>query len=104
MKIATAIACILTLAGCDSDPCSELAIIGASQQFVLDELRAPSTANFNAAKTNVAKTGDCEFIVSGPVDSQNGFGAIIRSEYFMTVSYSPSSQQYRARNILISAR
>lgn len=55
-----------------------------SQEFVKDQLKAPATAQFQAYGSNdvvvVAKDG--WYIVKGVVDSQNSFGAMLRSTYY----------------------
>lgn len=61
-----------------------------SQQFAKDRLRAPGSAKFPSSASErgvlVVKTGDCDFRVMSWVDSQNGFGALIRSTYYATVT------------------
>lgn len=59
------------------------------QTFVQRRLRAPATAKFPpVTEDKVTKYGPNTFMVSSYVDSQNGFGALIRSTYTceMTVS------------------
>lgn len=51
-----------------------------STEFVLERLRAPATADFSRADdSRIVETGEGEYVVEGYVDSQNGFGANIRS-------------------------
>jgi len=54
----------------------------AAQQFVKKSLKAPSTAEFPALfKSTVTKKGFDTYYISSYVDSENGFGAMIRSNY-----------------------
>ncbi|QVY64230.1 hypothetical protein [Polaribacter sp. Q13] len=53
----------------------------AAQQFVEKQLKSPSTAKFPSLnKANVEKLNNI-YTISSYVDSQNSFGAIIRSNY-----------------------
>ncbi|WFO15028.1 hypothetical protein M601_014210 [Cellulophaga baltica 4] len=54
----------------------------AAQKFVKKSLQSPSTAKFPALfKSSVKKLSPGYFMVSSFVDSQNTFGAMIRSNY-----------------------
>ena len=52
-----------------------------AQQFVLQTLKAPSTAKFPALPYEVIDLGDGFYKVSSYVDSQNSFGAMLRSDW-----------------------
>ena len=65
-----------------------------SQEFIKDELKSPSTAKFPTytsisvieASDKHKEYGDHEvYEVDAYVDSENGFGAMIRTDYFMTL-------------------
>ncbi|MCW8811019.1 MAG: hypothetical protein OQJ93_01955 [Ignavibacteriaceae bacterium] len=63
-----------------------------SKQFVEDKLKAPSTAEFpyyNDRNVSVIKVNGTtnQYIVKGYVDSQNSFGAMIRTRYICTVRH-----------------
>jgi len=65
---------------CGSEP---MAFI-MSQAPVSDMLKSPATAEFpssNAPGVSIQRIEDCKFRVSAFVDSENGFGAMIRSPY-----------------------
>lgn len=53
------------------------------ETFVERRLKSPSTADFS--DTTTAASGESEWTVSGAVDSQNGFGAMIRNNYTCVV-------------------
>jgi hypothetical protein len=53
-----------------------------------NNLRAPTTAQFPFTTTfSVARDDKCRFTVNGYVDSQNGFGAMIRSQFEVHLMY-----------------
>jgi hypothetical protein len=58
------------------------------QHFVKDKLLAPASAKFSPdSETNAISYGNEVWIVTGYVDSQNAFGAMLRSPYTCTVKY-----------------
>lgn len=64
---------------------SDVGAVLACEDFVERELRAPSTADFpSTSDAEVNRTGD-RWRVSSHVDSENGFGAMIRSDWTCTV-------------------
>jgi RNA polymerase subunit RPABC4/transcription elongation factor Spt4 len=61
-----------------------------AEKFVTRELRSPASARFSGItdpETVISDLGAGRFRVSGYVDSQNGFGALLRSNYTCTVKY-----------------
>ena len=52
-----------------------------AQQFVLQALKSPSTAKFPTLPYEAVSLGDGAYRVSSYVDSQNSFGATIRSDW-----------------------
>lgn len=83
------------LSTCSSTPPCEddVAAFVMANAFVERQLRAPSTATFaNLADDGVLirpttlSDGRCAFRVSTFVDAQNGFGAMIRERYVVTVA------------------
>lgn len=63
----------------------------ACQDFVQSKLKAPSTAKFQAASTVKVSAG--VWAVTGTVDAQNGFGALIRNSYKCTVTVTKDATQ-----------
>jgi hypothetical protein len=60
------------------------------KKFVTDRLRAPSTATFpNSGDSNVHSVhrGGGTYDVTGYVDSQNGFGAMLRTTFNCSVEW-----------------
>lgn len=82
-------------------PCGNSAVAyRASQRFVEDRLRSPSTASFpRLAEVRVVPAGDCKFNVTAYVDAQNGFGAQIRTHYTVTMESLPQSKAWRALDL-----
>ena len=66
-----------------------------AKQFVTDQLKAPSTAEWGSVfkgtyqdpQNCVTALSDNHFRCKGWVDSQNGFGAMIRTRFVCTVKY-----------------
>ena len=58
-----------------------------------------SDGNISKGLVQVRKTGECKWRVSGYVDAQNAFGAMIRSEYSMNVEFRDG--RFFARNVKI---
>jgi hypothetical protein len=48
---------------------------------------SPATANFPYMDYQAKNLGDNRFIVSSYVDSQNAFGALLRSNWVVTIQY-----------------
>ncbi|KZE41376.1 hypothetical protein [Microbacterium sp. T32] len=66
------------------------------EQTVSSYLKAPSTAQFHsdisAATESAIDAGP--WLIIGTVDSENGFGAMLRSNYSCHVTFTPSSNSY----------
>lgn len=71
-----AVVALCALAGRDDDPADGAR--AACRVLVEDRLRAPSSAEFS----NLAHTGSGDrFTVTGVVDAQNAFGAMVRNTF-----------------------
>lgn len=71
-----------------------------SQSFVKDRLRAPATADFpSILDAKVSATGDCRFKVHAYVDSQNGFGAMIRTRYTADIELDPLTDRWKLKDL-----
>ena len=68
-------------------------------------LQSPSSAKFSKInKTSFRELGILEFegyFVEGYVDSQNGFGAMIRSKYYVEVYYDKANGKVKIKNARI---
>lgn len=59
-----------------------------SRRFVKDMLVSPSTADFpykSSAGVSILYEGDCKHSIYSYVDSQNSFGGMIRTKYYVQV-------------------
>jgi hypothetical protein len=66
---------------------SKIDAFGMCIHFTKEQLKAPSTADFAAfSQSSVLQTG-YEFTIRSWVDSQNSFGAMIRTDFICTVQY-----------------
>ncbi len=64
-----------------------------AQILVKRTLKAPSTAKFPPTSTaNVESTSNGTYIVSSYVDSQNGYGAMVRQSWVAEIEYLPNNQ------------
>lgn len=71
-------------ARCGSSNYSDAFVYG--KEYVKLNLKAPSTAKFGSyGNSNVQHYTGCKFVVTGYVDSQNSFGAMLRSNYSVTL-------------------
>ena len=62
---------------------------GMAQQFVSERLKAPATADYPSMASGdatVTPLGQCKFLVSSYVDSENGFGANVRTRFTATLT------------------
>lgn len=59
-------------------------------------LKSPSTAKYNPPTTKVDPTNPNLFEVSSYIDSQNGFGAMIRTYWSMKLEYTGTEDQTSA--------
>lgn len=84
---------VCTVAACgDSEPSVEEQQINACHVAILDGLKAPSTAEFvNDEELREWEEGGKSVEIKGSVDSQNGFGAQIRSNFRCIVQTSDLS-------------
>lgn len=72
-----------------------------SQNFVKQQLKAPASAKFPYRASAQNYLGDCRHAIVGTVDSQNSFGAMLRSTYSVTMVYLPDQKKWRADDLTI---
>lgn len=64
-----------------------------AQLLVKRKLKSPSTAKFPPTSTaKITKSATGTWIVSSYVDSQNGFGAMVRNDWVAEIKYLPNNQ------------
>lgn len=65
-----------------------------SQTFVKRALKSPSTAEFPRGEYKTQYMGECRHKIWGKVDAQNGFGAMIRSSYYVELKYNKDDKNW----------
>jgi len=63
-----------------------------SKRFVTEVLKSPSTANFPSYELSATDLGDSRCEINAYVDSQNSFGAEMRSYWTTTVKFNGGSK------------
>ena len=94
------------LAGCEyREPCDSKAKgYEAAKDAVNSGLKAPATAvypSWDDDGVQIFETGECKFAVLGFVDSQNGFGALIRSRFSVKVEYLKAKSDWNSSELRI---
>lgn len=75
-------------------------VIIAAQLAVESNLKAPSTARFSpSSETTVTEIDDDTYLISGWVEAQNSFGAIVRNGYTVKLTYSNGKSTIEYCNI-----
>lgn len=69
------------------DPNDRAGAVVACQNAVLDQLKAPSTAEFSSRSETTADRVGSRWDVAGWVDAQNSFGATVRTVWGCTATY-----------------
>lgn len=65
-----------------------------TQDHVRRRLRAPSTAKFPWSDYHVTAYRDCTYEVLAHVDAQNGFGAMVRTNYVARMKVDPNTDRW----------
>lgn len=85
----------------EDKPFTESQALQKSWIFVKEKLISPHSADFPYSIDGVYKVNDTTYNVSSYVDSQNGFGAMIRSNYSCQIIYSPSLKKAYCNSLVI---
>lgn len=72
-----------------------------AQIYIKSKLKSPVSAEFEGGVGGVVKINDTTFTVIGTVDSQNGFGALLRSNYSCKVIFHPKTDTHDIENVVI---
>lgn len=67
--------------------------------WVSEKLKSPSTAEFSSERES--STGTNSWTITGTVDAQNSFGAMIRAEWACDVRWDTASEQWLGSATLI---
>ena len=83
-----AVVLAISLVACDVETEERADFIGkqvrawvATEMFIKDRLKAPGTAKFHGGSQDAVYLGDNRYRVVGSVDSQNSFGAMLRTDF-----------------------
>lgn len=84
-----AIAVTFSLTGCGSnkEPYDKARIISKTKNAVKERLKSPSSAEFCPLHEFQFVESGTDLYVSGYVDAQNSFGAMLRSKFKVTFKY-----------------
>jgi hypothetical protein len=92
---------IPALSGCGGEPA---AMSGddacfASRAFIRELLKSPSSAKFASCDTaTIQEVGTDVWKVDSYVESQNSFGAMIRTDFTCTIRHDPSAKMWYKEN------
>ncbi len=97
-------ACYDPADNCENDTHGKIGAYVASQNFVSQRLRSPSTADYPSFSANgviVNFERKCHFKVAAFVDAQNGFGGTVRTRYIIDIEADPEDGGYWGRNLIM---
>jgi hypothetical protein len=83
---------------CKDDAHGRIEAFSIAEQAVTKGLKAPATASFpswNSDGIFSLWTGECNFSVIGYVDAQNSFGAKLRTNFVVQMTYLPDVDKWR---------
>lgn len=106
--IIIAFAAFLTIRSCCTqvlDPNSDNAVMVDAQIAIKENLKSPSTAKFTSKldEVTIKDLGNNTYVVSSWVDSQNSFGATIRSDWSVTIEVN-GDDTFNYGNVSITSR
>ncbi len=90
---------------CESDPYTVAGWQVETRSAVEAKLKAPSTAKFETGPfgtleaRRVRRDADCVFTVTGQVDAQNSFGAMLSSYYKVSLIYDAKSNRWTVMSV-----
>jgi hypothetical protein len=70
---------------------SKISAYTSAEIFIKSRLKSPATAKFQPFDESMVSYSGDEYIVTGYVDSQNSFGALIRSHFRATLKKKPKN-------------
>lgn len=86
--------CVYMLSG-EPDPAitNRNSALVCVKQKIMEQLKAPSTAEFQASSDMIIETTDnLSYKIGGYVDAENGFGAKIRTHFICSTTVDPATQ------------
>ena len=106
--IIVAFVAFLTIRSCYTqvlDPNSDNAVMTDALSAIKENLKSPSTAKFTHTmdEVTIKDLGNNKYVVSSWVDSQNSFGATIRSDWSVTIKVT-GNDTFSYGNVSITSR
>lgn len=74
-----------------------------AQGEVTKRLASPSSASYPVLESKTQPLGDCLYRIKAVVDSQNGFGAMIRTPWSGMVEYQPVDGTWQVKSLSIGS-
>lgn len=79
-----------------------IGLVVVARDFVKRNLKAPSTAESGTTNgTRVNSLGNNQYEVSGYIDAQNSFGAMLRNNFYVKMEYHPARDTYTLLDIRV---
>ena len=94
LAISPLVACSSS-SGSEKDAGDEWSAQAVCEEFVKDRLKSPATADFSDEER--LQMSETVFVVTGSVDSENGFGALIRNNFTCRVRYAGDENWHLVR-------
>ncbi|UXN58251.1 hypothetical protein [Phyllobacterium zundukense] len=74
-----------------------------AQSEVTKRLASPSSATYPVLESRTQPIGDCLYRIKAVVDSQNGFGAMIRTPWSGTIEFHPLEGTWQVKSLSIGS-
>lgn len=72
-----------------------------SQVYIENKLKSPGSAKFDSSTDRIIQTNDTTFTVISYVDSQNGYGALLRTHYSCKVIFHSKDDTHNIENAIM---
>lgn len=78
---------------------SKFDALSNTQSQIEEYLKSPGSAEFDSSTDGVIQVNDTTFTVKSYVDSQNGFGALLRTHYSCKIIFHPKTDTHNVENL-----
>jgi hypothetical protein len=102
--IAMVLSLIVFVSGCNSDTekpkHDKMTASIMAEEFMNDRLKSPGSAEFQSyPKQQITDLGNGKYKVASYVDSQNSFGALVRTHYVCTLQYRTETDDWNLEDL-----
>lgn len=98
----TLLLAMITLAGCESDPCGSEGLAKVmAEKFVKRELRDPGSAKFENTSAKRSADDACVYVVQGMFSAKNGFGGTNRGVFITEMRKRRGENSWSAHDMII---